>query len=348
MKTLRPQLLATAAALAAVALAPSPAAAAPVAIGGGTTTLAIDDGAVDALDGLGISVAPVKPAKAGADGIAFPITGGALEGARGVLRHSGGLVLRKGQTKVALTDYVATLRKKQSRLTAKVNRKARLQAFTLDLSDAEIDSSGIGPVVSGVGLELSRKGAKALNATFDTSAFARGLRIGVLTVAATPRFIRLVGGQTDLELDEGAAAALQSEGITLTPAEGTLVNGDGTLGFPITGGRVNAGTLAGRIGHDGGITLTEGDTSVSLTDFVIDTRKATLSARVNGGDDRVAILALDLASPDVTIDGKDVTVAGVTATLMKAAADALNAAFSTSAFSEGLTIGEATVRGEAA
>ncbi|CAA9515213.1 MAG: hypothetical protein AVDCRST_MAG13-3030, partial [uncultured Solirubrobacteraceae bacterium] len=43
-----------------------------------------------------------------------------------------------------------------------------------------------------------------------------------------------------------------------------------------------------------------------------------------------------------------VTVANVPARLTKAAADALNAAFGVTAFSEGLQLGVATIRGELA
>jgi hypothetical protein len=339
---------AAAAACAALAALPATASAEATPIGGGSTTLALNDGAAEALQCLEVSVAPVRPASASDEGVSFPITGGRLDGAKGVLRHSGGLRFKKGGARIALTDFTTTLKKKKSVLSAKVNRKARVTAFSLDLRDAEVDDSGIGPVISGVGLVLNRKGAAALNATFDTDAFSAGLDVGTLTVSATPRAIRLVGGQTDLMVDEDAASALASEGISPGLEEGTVANEDGSLGFPITGGRVNAKTLGGRIAHDGGISLTKGETVVRLTDFVIDTRRATLSATVDGGSQKVAILALDLDSPDVTIEGKQVTVAGVTATLTKAAADALNAAFETEAFTEGLTLGVATVRGEAA
>ena len=45
----------------------------------GATTLALDDGAAAALQSLGIAVAPLKPARAGDAGIAFPITAGKLD-----------------------------------------------------------------------------------------------------------------------------------------------------------------------------------------------------------------------------------------------------------------------------
>ena len=66
------------------------------------------------------------------------------------------------------------------------------------------------------------------------------------------------------------------------------------------------------------------------------------------GDARVSILDLDLSDAEITAKGRKLTIAGVKATLTKAAADALNAAFGTDAFEEGLEIGTATVSGRAA
>lgn len=331
--------------LALSALALLPAAASAAKLGGGATTLALDPDAAAALDSFGIAVAPTGAAEAGDDGIAFPITGGNQTGASGVIRHSGGLRLAKGTRKVTLSDFRVVLRDRPF-VQVRVG-KGKLKAFTLDLDAAEIDDSGIGTTISGVGLELSRQGARALNGVFRTRAFETGLRIGGVTVASTPAFVNLVGGRTDLALDEGAADALASLGISVAGVGPTAANQDGSLGFPITRGRVDAETLAGSIDHDGGISLTDHGTTVTLTAFTVDTRTSTLLARVNGSAERVAILSLDLSAPEVSIAGKDVTVGNVAASLTQAAADALNASFRTDAFKAGLKLGVATVRGVA-
>ena len=67
----------------------------------GATTLALDSGAAAALQSLGIAVAPLKPARAGDAGIAFPITAGKLDAKTyaGKIKHSGGLALRLGEWK---------------------------------------------------------------------------------------------------------------------------------------------------------------------------------------------------------------------------------------------------------
>jgi Htaa len=156
--------------------------------------------------------------------------------------------------------------------------------------------------------------------------------------------VKFAGGETSLALDPGAAALLTGAGIAPAPVDPATAKADGSLAFPITGGRVDDETLGGKIKHSGGIRLSSSSATVELTDFVINTKKSELTATVGGS--RVAILALDLENAKVKVNGKrgTVKVSGVDATLTKAAADALNAAFSTTAFSEGAKLGVATVK----
>lgn len=153
-------------------------------------------------------------------------------------------------------------------------------------------------------------------------------------------------GATTLALSDGAASALQSLGIAAAPLKPARAGEDG-LRFPITAGKLDAKTYAGQIKHVGGISLTRGSTRVDLRNFVINVDAAPdLTARI--GDARVSILDLDLSGAKISKSGRRLTIAGVKATLTKAAADALNGAFETDAFAEGLEIGTATVSGRAA
>ncbi len=153
-------------------------------------------------------------------------------------------------------------------------------------------------------------------------------------------------GATTLALSDGAASALQSLGIAAAPLKPARAGEDG-LRFPITAGKLDAKTYAGQIKHVGGISLTRGATRVDLRNFVVNVDAAPdLTARV--GDSRVSILDLDLSDAEISKSGRRLTIAGVKATLTKTAADALNAAFETDAFAEGLEIGTATVSGRAA
>jgi len=152
--------------------------------------------------------------------------------------------------------------------------------------------------------------------------------------------LKLKGGATTLTLDQGAVDALTSLGIAAAPLKPATADG-ADLRFPLTTGRVKAKTLAGTIRHVGGLSLSREATRVDLRNFVIDTKKGVLTARV--GDARLAILDLDLSDAEVAKKGKRLTVSGVKATLTQAAADALNGAFATDAFKEGLVIGTAVV-----
>ena len=162
------------------------------------------------------------------------------------------------------------------------------------------------------------------------------------TDAATKaKCLKFKGGETTLALDPAVASLLDNAGIQPSPVAPATANTDGSLGFPITGGRVNAKTLAGKIKHDGGIRLAANAVQVELTKFTIDTRAAELTALVGGN--RVAILSLDLGGAKVKLRGGKLRIKNVAAKLTADAAAALNSAFSTTAFAEGALIGNATV-----
>ncbi|MBK5111816.1 MAG: hypothetical protein JJE10_10755, partial [Thermoleophilia bacterium] len=61
------------------------------------------------------------------------------------------------------------------------------------------------------------------------------------------------------------------------------------------------------------------------------------------GGQRVSILSLDLSDLKAKAKGKRITLSNVSASLTADAASALNGAFGVSAFTEGLTLGTATV-----
>jgi hypothetical protein len=85
---------------------------------------------------------------------------------------------------------------------------------------------------------------------------------------------------------------------------------------------------------------------VDLTSFTIDVDSdPDLTARVGG--QRVSILNLDLSQLEARVNGRRIRLSGVGASLTATAAQALNEAFSTDAFEEGLVLGTATVAARA-
>jgi hypothetical protein len=333
-------------AAAIAAAAPAAANAATVTLNGGSTTLKLTAGTARALDSLGVTAAPAASARAVGGGIRFPVTGGRTDPATGLgtIRHSGGLRLSEAGARVTLSSPTIVAGKSSSMSVRVAGKRARLLIPVL--SKAKVTRSGLQTTVSGVRIHLSPAGAKALNATFGVSAFRSRQLIGTATVRERTAQVAFKGGQTSLALDAGAAAALTSLGVTPGVVGPAVANPDGSLGFPITGGAVNAKSLAGTITHSGGISLTKGATSVALTDFTIDTARQRLVATVGGK--RVAILSLDLSAPAVSAAGGVTTVGNVGASLTADAAAALNQAFGTTAFAAGLKLGVAPVKGETA
>lgn len=328
-----------------VAAAPAAAQAPTAAVAGGQTMLKLDAGTAKALSSNGVKVSLVKPAKAGKSGITFPATGGALDPAtlRGSVNHTGGIRFRAGGTTVTLRNPRYTIGSGGATLSAQVG-SARLSIASLSLKSAKVGADGpLTKTASGVRATLTAGAAKALNKAFRTTLFARGLKLGTVRTQVVLGDAVFGGGATTLKLDAGAAGALQSLGVTPGVVGDATAGADG-LAFPITGGKVDAKTLAGDITHSGGISLTKGGTRVELTDFTIGIDDTPALSALVGGQ-RAEILTLDVSAVKAGVDGDAIVVSGVVAKLTPAAAQALNAAFGTTAFTGGLTLGTATVRG---
>lgn len=154
--------------------------------------------------------------------------------------------------------------------------------------------------------------------------------------------LSLNGEKTVLALDPGTAKVLTDNKIEVAPVDPASAGNDG-IAFPITGGEVDSETLEGTIDHSGGLEFSDGKSSVELTDFVVDTGAGTLTATTPDGA-KLVTLDLDLEGLDRT-DKEDGTIvaSGITATLSKDAAAALNDAFSVELFEGGLAIGDVTV-----
>jgi hypothetical protein len=154
----------------------------------GATTLALGSDAATALESLGIAVAPLKPAKAGDAGIAFPVSNGKLNAKTyaGAVKHTGGLRFSRDDTVVDLRNFTIRIDDAPD-LTARVG-DMRASIADLDLSEADITATKKRLTVAGVLVTLSQDGADALNGAFATTAFTKGLELGEATLAT-----RIVG-----------------------------------------------------------------------------------------------------------------------------------------------------------
>ncbi|MFA9400540.1 MAG: hypothetical protein ACERKT_05460 [Acidobacteriota bacterium] len=319
-------------------------------IKGGDTALKLNSGVAKALTANGVAVSPVKPAKVKKGAVVFPVTGGKInpKTAASTIRHSGGLRFQAGGKSLVAKSFTVKTGK-SNKLSAKVG-KSRVNLLNLNLSKAKVKQNGNRIRIGRVGVSLTGAAANALNQTFGVHLFQSNMRIGRVGVdirtksqPAKPKTVQLQEkGSTDLALDPGTAQALTDLGVAAAPVGPASVTPGGEIAFPITGGKVNASTFAGTIRHSGGLSLTAGDTTVELTRFRINIdNDPDLTALVGG--QRVSILSLDLSDLKAKTKGKKITLSGVSASLTADAAAALNGAFGVTAFTEGLTLGTATV-----
>ena len=128
-------------------------------------------------------------------------------------------------------------------------------------------------------------------------------------------------GQTVVTLDAAAAGVLTGLRVSVAPTGPASASGL-AFTFPVVGRTGDA-----VIQHVGGLSLTAGDTVVTLSNFWIDTSTGVVSGIV---DDtvRVPLFTLGAATDD-----------GLALELTDAAADYLDDAFGVDVFSEGLVIG---------
>jgi hypothetical protein len=329
-------------------VATAPASAANVTLNGGATILKLDKGTASALKSLGVSVSKTRGTQFAKGAYHFPVTGGVIDPATaaGYVNHKGGLALKAGKTRVALTNF-RIVTTGTPRILANVNGGSKfVHVFNLNLADVKIKRLGINSRISGVKLSLSKTGASALRNAFGSPALTTGLAIGTANTLVKPRDVVYTGGGTELVVDGGTLAALTSLGIAPSAAEKSTLTG-ATYNFPISMGKLNSKTLAGTVDHTGGIVLTKGATVVTLSDFTIDTTKKQLWGKVNGSAP-VALLDLDLTKLTLVFRSQKVWVNNVPAAFTAGAASALNAAFGTSAITAGLPLGVATIKGNTA
>jgi len=198
-------------------------------------------------------------------------------------------------------------------------------------------------------LSLRPIGARLLGTVLAVIALA-----GALTVAASAHggggdkeAVAIDGGATLLTVDAGTLEALSGSGFAVEPIEPAQVSeaagGEVTFAFPIAWGSLAASDLSGKIKHRGGLSFSKGGTTVGVKNFVIDTSSGVLTAKVVGSRDRIPLLNLDLTNLQAFVFDDSAVLRGVGATLTAEAATALNAAFGTDLFTEGLTVGTAEV-----
>ncbi len=336
------------------------------------TSVKIDAGTAEALKSLGVALAPSGSAtfEASTSTITFPITSGYAEihsdlnvkpgYIQGSIAHEGsGFSLSAGSTKVELGDFVVD--PGNSVLYGTVGGTPKVPLLTLDGTNVAVSMEGSNVVLQGTVAKLTDTAAGALNQAFNVSALKAGIPLGTVRLVAkgdattydavadkTARISRLDGKATNVTLDAGTAKALGSLGVAVAPiGSATFDSATSTVSFPITGGFAaihsdlgyKPGYIAGTVLHEAsGLRFSKGNTSIDLTDFVVDPGNSILTAS-SGGTFGIPVLSLDGTDVKVSMEGSDVVLQGTVAKLTATGAGALNATFGVSDFKEGIPLG---------
>ena len=160
---------------------------ATVPVTGGQTLLKLDGGTAAALTDAGVSIRATGPAigPAGSPVFAFPIVGGEVNKKQlsGKIVHSGGLAITAGDTTLVVKRFVIDL--DSGFLTARVaGAGVRIPLLRLGAVTGGVNAAPGVLALKGVNVRLTGTAASALNQTFDTHLFERGLLIGQATVIA--------------------------------------------------------------------------------------------------------------------------------------------------------------------
>jgi hypothetical protein len=326
------------AAAATLILAPG-ASARPEQVSGGTTSLKISANVGEFLADTGTKVKVIDPAKEKKKGYGFPIASGELDNRKvnGTLKHDGGLELKGDGGKFELT-----------RLQAKFGRSSKLKAnldgrnsalFDLDIENAKAKESEGTIKVNRIKVRLSAKGLRLIEDVTEMELENRNVVFGKLKVAAETggEELSLTGGDANLALDN----AFTSGGVSASAID-PATRGAGTIGFPITGGKVAAEGASGVVRLNGGVRLTKGGANIELTKPRIGLTEGEITAVVSG--DRVPVASFNPAGATVDVDGAEVTITGIDSELTSDGARAVNEALGGNVFSEGDPFGRVEVQ----
>ena len=166
----------------------------------------------------------------------------------------------------------------------------------------------------------------------------------------------VLGGDTSVALDKGFTDALTS--LKLTPGvSGNAKLENGAVSFPITAGSVTYWSpdgnyrpyVQGLLNHDdSGLTLTAGETTVTLQNFVVNPGSSKLygDVLVNGkvAAPNAYLFSLHGGSlKPLQLEGDNAILTGTTVHVSDDAAKLLNDTFKTDAVKGGLLVGTATI-----
>ena len=172
--------------------------------------------------------------------------------------------------------------------------------------------------------------------------FASLVALAVILFAAPAASANpLAGDSTTLKLNKNVAKVLQQNKVKVAPV-GAASAANGGIQFPVSGGKLDPVTAAGKIKHSGGVKFSSGGKQIAIKSLTIKSGDSIdVTGRVRGT--RVHVLLTDTRNIQVTRDGFGVTIRRVGVKLTNASAKALNRTFGVKLFRKNLKIGRVVV-----
>jgi hypothetical protein len=192
-------------------------------------------------------------------------------------------------------------------------------------------------VIVAAGLVVAACGSSSSSTTSATSGTSSSTPA---TTRYAPAKATVVGRSSDVVVNPAVSAALKQAGITVSAVAPATAKT--TLIFPVSGGQIVVATLVGTVDHAGGLTFSHSGKRVTLTNFVINTKKQRLTATVGGQS--MPIFHLNLASLKRTSGPHHAVVASnIKLIVTPQAAAALNSGLGARTFKAGMDFGIATL-----
>jgi hypothetical protein len=166
---------------------------------------------------------------------------------------------------------------------------------------------------------LGRARGKMLPVSIVAAALIAMLVIVPIASAATPNPIS--SGSTTITLKSSVTKSLKKAGVTITAVKPAKLKGS-KVTLPVTGGEVEATTGKGTIAHGGGLKIKAGKKTVAIKSVTINSKNASVSAKVGGKTVKLA----SLAGVSATRSGFGNSIVAKKLKLTSAGAKALNKA----------------------
>ena len=197
----------------------------------------------------------------------------------------------------------------------------------------------VSPRLVAVPLALGVLGLAACGSSTNTTSSTTASAEPTTTSTSTTQSA-LIGKHTSLALNPANSKLLAENGITVTAVAPATYSK--TLVLPVDGGQVAVATVKGTINHTGGVKLSHGEKSITVTSFIVDTSAEQVTALIGG--QRVPVFAINpSAEKHETEAGGVIVDQGLQLTLTEPAADALNSALGVTAFKSGQVFATATM-----